>query len=150
MARKFCPACNYMNGGSAVRCSQCDHEFDPSTIVAPGPLRSQPRKCPQCQTENPRLLERCACGHTFADVSELREQLVDRARTGTSYIVLGALGIAASVAIAIASSATLLVMFPGFAVLIAKGARMRSAARQALAQIPGSPTATLPAAKVVR
>jgi len=139
-----------MNAGSAVRCSQCEHEFDPSTVVAPGRLKSQLRRCPQCQAENPRLLETCACGHTFKDVSELREQLADRARTGTSYMVIGALGIAASVAIVIASSATLLVMFPGFGVLIAKGARVRSSARQALAQIPGSPTPTLPAAKVVR
>ena len=144
MARKFCPACNKLNAGSATRC-HCGHEFAASTIVQP----RTSKHCPECKREQPLLLEVCGCGHRFEDVRELREELEERVRMGWSYVALGVTLFAIGTGIMIATS--FLWMFAAFGgvALAGRGFATRADARaelRALRAVAG----VLPSAKVVR
>jgi hypothetical protein len=139
-----------MNAGSAKECSKCGAAFDAASIVAPTRMREMHRACPECGTDVPRLTETCVCGHVFADVRELREQLEERARIGAAQIVIGAFGLAGCTALMIVSYGVFGIFWFGGGVLIARGIAMRKRAKVGLAQIRTSTRAELPAAKVVR
>jgi len=143
MARKFCPACNKLNGGSATRC-RCGHEFAASTIVQPRTTKH----CPSCKREQPLLLEVCGCGHSFDDVRELREELEESVRMGWSYVVLGVLLFAIGIGIMIATSLIWLAASFGGVALAVKGFFARADARAELRALRAA-AGVLPSAKVV-
>jgi hypothetical protein len=144
VARKFCPSCNKLNGGSATQCA-CGHSFAVSTIAT----RPTTKRCPACQNEQPMLLQVCGCGHEFDDVRALREALQERVRVGWSYIALGAAALMACAAIAIGIS--LLWLFGAFGGigLVVRGFSVRADARAQLSEIRTAARA-LPTAKVIR
>src|SRR5262245_27491591 len=127
MARKVCPACKNLNGGSAVTCSSCGHAFDSSTVVSA--WRPTMRRCPGCKTQNNPLLYTCGCGHVFEDVQEFREQLEDRVRVGWSYFVLGVLAFVACAALTILTSGAFVLLWTGGGFLAARGLMIRRAAK---------------------
>jgi hypothetical protein len=146
MARKICPTCKWLNGGSAAECSQCGQLFDSESIVPAG--RPKTRRCSKCDVEVSRLAETCICGHTFDDVRELREQAEDRVRVGWSFIALGLLGLIACTFLMIWTSGVFLILWGGGAALIARGIVTRNHAKADLVEIRNA-RAKLPAAKVV-
>ena len=146
MARKIRPACKHLNGGSATACSNCDHAFDPASVVPAG--RPKTRRCPACAVEVPRTLETCECGHTFTDVREQREHLEDRVRVGWSYIVLGAALVGGSAILTIATSGSFIFVLAGGPILIARGFVTRRHAKAELAEL--RMVGQLPTASVVR
>jgi hypothetical protein len=150
MARKLCPACRWMNAGSAKECSRCGAAFDAASMVAPTRPREMLHPCPQCAIEVARLTETCVCGHVFSDVRELREQLEHRASVGTSQIVIGAFGLAGCTALMIVSYGVFGIFWFGGGALIARGIATRKHAKASLAEIRTSSRGELPAAKVVR
>ena len=130
MARKVCPACKKLNGGSAVTCSRCGVAFDSSTVVSAS--RPTMRRCPGCKTQSNPLLYTCGCGHVFEDVQEFRDQLEDRVRVGWSYFVLGMLGFVACVALTILTSGAFAILWIGGGFLAARGLMIRRAAKLSL------------------
>jgi len=146
MARKICPACKHLNGGSATSCSSCDQPFDPASVVAAG--RPTTRRCPGCSAEVPRALETCACGHTFTDVREHREHLEDRVRVGWSYMALGAALLGASAVLTIATSGSFIIVLVGGPLLIGRGFVVRRHAKADLTELRA--VGQLPTASVVR
>lgn len=145
MARKFCPSCNKLNGGSATQCA-CGHSFAASTIVK---ARRTTKRCPACQQEQPRLLQVCGCGHEFDDVRAVREELQERVRIGWSYVALGATTLLVCTAIAIATSFLWLFGAFGGVGLVVRGFLARADARAQLHEIRTAAGA-LPTAKVIR
>src|SRR5260221_13379147 len=99
MARKLCPSCNKLTGGSSKQCS-CGHVFATSSIVTPPTTKH----CPACNEEQPIMLETCSCGHEFADIHELRAQLEDRARVGWAYVAFGGTALLVCIMIMIATT----------------------------------------------
>lgn len=134
-----------MNGGSAKECSQCGAAFDASSIV---PASRTTRRCPKCEIEVRKLAETCVCGHVFADVRELREQLEDRVRVGWSHIVLGLLGLGASIVLLLLTSGIVILLCGGSAALTARGIVTRRHAKADLAELRGA-RMELPVAKIV-
>ena len=144
MARKFCPACNKLNAGSASQC-RCGHAFAASTIVHPRTTK----QCPACKREQPLLLEVCGCGHGFDDVRELREELEERVRIGWSYAALGFIVFAIATAIMVATNLIWIAASFGGVGLACRGLFMRADARAELRTLRAV-AGVLPSAKLVR
>jgi len=143
MARKLCPSCNKLTGGSTKECS-CGHVFAASSIVKPRTTKL----CPKCKQELPRLLERCGCGYEFADIREARAFLEDRARVGWAYVAIGATVIFACTLVMIATSGAFLIGSVTGIILVVRGFITRSDARAQLRSIRIA-KGVLPSAKVV-
>jgi hypothetical protein len=145
VARKFCPACNKLNAGSAAQCT-CGQTFEAKAIVA---SRRTTKDCPACRQDLPRLTQFCLCGHEFEDVRELRGELEEQVRIGWSNVALGVIGLAIFVALMFYTSFLLMLGCFGCAALAVRGVLTRS---DALTQLRAIDTAVsaLPLAKIVR
>ncbi len=145
MARKFCPVCKHLNGGSAVDCV-CGHVFAASTIVVPKTTKN----CPTCLYEQPRLLETCDCGHSFRDIEDRRIDLEILLGRGSTRVVLGVALFVVSALLTIAMHGVVLVLLaPVFGVyLVVKGWMMRADARSGLRELANA-KAPLPSAKLL-
>lgn len=145
VARKFCPACNKLNAGSAAQCP-CGQAFEATSIVA---ARRTTKGCPACRQDLPRLMQFCLCGHEFEDVRELRGELEEQVRIGWSNVALGTIGLVILVALMFYTSFLLVLGCLGCAALAVRGVLTRS---EALTQLRAIDTAVsaLPLAKVVR
>lgn len=96
MARKFCPACKQLVGGSATECSHCGHVFDASSIVVSKP----PKACWMCGASNPHDAHTCHCGEHFdLDVDTARLVLRSRRTNGVLLVGAGMLGLAGILAV---------------------------------------------------
>lgn len=79
MARKFCPNCNRLNGGTATECSQCGHVFDAASMVESKPSR----RCLLCGASNPHNAQRCRCGEDLdINLDEVRVRLRSQRTNG--------------------------------------------------------------------
>ncbi|MDB4955839.1 MAG: hypothetical protein JWO36_3408 [Myxococcales bacterium] len=146
MARKVCPACKKLNGGSATECS-CGHTFEASSIVA---ARRTTKRCPSCQVELPRLRQQCGCGYAFSDIAELRDELVSRVHLGWWYMALGAVIVAGTVGAFLMGVSVLFIFASFFGVTLGvRGLTMRVDALSVLRDI-GKSARSLPSAKIVR
>ena len=145
MARKICPACKKLNGGSAAAC-ECGHAFPASSIVA---AQRTTKRCPSCRSEQPLLLETCGCGQQFMEIVELRAELVGELHSAWARIVIGFVVLAACAGIAIATSGTWLVGLIGGVMLGVRGLMRRADARAALRNIDAA-AGTLPRATARR
>ncbi len=151
MARKFCPACNRLNGGSAIACPQCGHAFDaasiPSAPSAPSAVGvAKPAKvCLVCGTRNLPTAQVCDCREPLdTNVDDARAVLQGRRTNGA--ILAG---------VSLAGVAGLLVAFfvlqwiwPWILVVVAlafvNGVRIVVSTNKLLAALPASlPKATL-------
>ncbi len=142
MARKFCPVCNHLNGGSAVDCV-CGHVFAASTVVVP----KKTKTCPKCLHEQPKLLETCDCGHTFVDIEDRRIDLEILLGKGSTRLVLGVALFVVSALLTISLKGVLLLLIsPFFGVyLVIQGLVMRADARTGLRELAGAKASLLPA-----
>lgn len=145
VARKFCPDCNKLHGGSATHC-ECGHGFAASTIVK---ARRSTKRCPACQQERPILLHVCGCGYEFGDVRVLREELQEQVRIGWSEVALGATALLVCTVIMIATSGLWIIGVGAGVIFIVRGLLTRA---DACAQLTGIERAAgaLPSARVVR
>ena len=146
MARKFCPKCNHLCGGSATDCSKCGHVFDASTIVVtPKKVPAPTKRCLMCGAPNPLDAQTCLCGEHFDDatVDEIRDRLRYQRTKGVLLVIVGLAGVAGLIAV----FWIMQFVWPwllGLAGLLAfGGVVMVLAANQRLAALPLLPRATL-------
>ena len=139
MARKFCPACNRLCGGSATDCP-CGHVFDASTIVVAKP----PKVCLLCGDDNPADAASCHCGLDFGvSVEEVRLVLRGRRTNGAIMTGLGVSGLVTLGVVAWMGGVFWPSLFVLAGVLLAFGLRSLVGSMRLLRALPSLPRATL-------
>jgi hypothetical protein len=156
MARKVCPQCKRLTGGSSTTCSGCGHVFD-KVIAAPS---RRPRRCVMCGIVSHGATKRCECGYEYETDPEVLRQLIAQQRVngwslliGGIVIAIGGLGFPIVTALVHVISVRAMIAVPIVAVaasvgMMRKGTRILDAARANLDDLEGESDA-LPAARVV-
>lgn len=119
MARKLCPACGTLKGGSAKTCD-CGHVFDEKSIVVP----AAPKICPHCGAGNAQSAHTCHCGRHFdLDEKATRAVIVRRRNRGLSLVVVGAALIATELVVALTVGISSFWLFLGTGLVMSAGVR---------------------------